>query len=128
MPPARELSDHERELLLGPPPARTVLKRVQLRDVKSKRWITYSGTNTEQSARVSSSFVSLKEFNKPPQFGRINCIFAHTFAKLQTIFVELTLFDTPVFHSDLNMCHHGSREVCHKLNRLHTLYEFPYHL
>jgi hypothetical protein len=102
-PPARKLSDHEQELLLGPSHAGIILKRLQLRDVKTKRWVTYSGANNEQSTRVSSSFVSLKQSDKPPQFGRINSIFTHTFAKLQTNFVELSIFGTAVFDCDVKM-------------------------
>ena len=65
--------------------------------------MTYSEAINKQSTRVSLSFVSLKQSNKQPQFGRINSIFTHTFAKLQTNLVDLSLFGTAVFDNDVKM-------------------------
>ena len=103
-PPARELTSYEQELLLGPSPTVTLLRRVQICDIRSRRWVTYSAAESEQSMRVSSSYVSTKHFTDgSPQFGRITRIFSHSFAKQHTIFVHLSLYSTPTLNTDVNM-------------------------
>ncbi len=103
-PPARELSSDEQELLLGPSKSISMLKRVQMRASRTRRWITYSTGQYEQSSRVSSSYVSLNRVrDETPQFGRIIRIFTHTFAKCATIFLEVSLFNAPTFDNDTSM-------------------------
>ena len=103
-PPARELSPDEQELLLGPSKSISVLKRVQMRTSRTRRWITYSTGQYEQSSRVSSSYVSVNQVGDgAPQFGRIIRIFSHTFTTCATIFLEISLFDAPVFDNDTSM-------------------------
>ena len=103
-PPARELLPDEKELLLGPSKSVSMLKRLQIRAMRTGRWITYSATKYEQSSRVSSSYVALNLVeNRTPQFGQITRIFSHTFARCDTIFVEISLFDTPMLDNDTSM-------------------------
>ena len=55
-------------------------------------------------SRVSSSYVALNLVeNRTPQFGQITRIFSHTFARCDTIFVEISLFDTPMLDNDTSM-------------------------
>ena len=88
-PPARELLPDEKELLLGPSKSVSMLKRLQMRAMTTGRWITYSASKYEQSSRVSSSYVSLNLVEN--RIGQITRIFSHTFARCETIFVEISL-------------------------------------
>ena len=103
-PPMRQLTSFEQELLCGPSPSCTLLKKVQFHVPKIGRWITYSSKQFEQSSRVSSSYVCIgKDGSSTPQFGCISKLISHDWASRTEIFVLIDVYSNPSYCSELNM-------------------------
>ena len=103
-PPLRQLSDKERQLLIGPPSSATLLKKVQVCLPNTGRWITYSSSQFQQSARISSAYVcASSDHSKLPQLGHISMILQHRFANTTKVFALITIYGNATFDEDVAM-------------------------
>ena len=82
-PPGKLLTSAERNTLLGPSNDVVYYKKFILCDSNTK-WMIHFSTKTPlfKEAKISSSFVSLKECGTPPRFGCIVSLFTHSFAEV----------------------------------------------
>ena len=94
-PPARLLTDADREILSGPKNDVQFLKKLSLQQPFTSRIIDYSAADCEhKEARIVNSYVSVRDIS-PAVFGRIRWIFVHSFASEVTDWVVLDTFPAP---------------------------------
>jgi hypothetical protein len=123
-PHGRVLSSRDRELLVGPLPNITHLRKVTVRDPTTCRLIEYSCVNmpliSDQLPRRSSSFVMI--LHEPgPVFGVIIGLFSHIFGQIN-YWAIVQKFATVVYDQEVKMWHgcvnHLSNSVLVQLSQL----------
>ena len=109
-PPDRVLSDQEKLMLLGPTLEVENFLKVELCLPVTRRWVTCSSAKYEQSLRISSSYVAVKNnHDNIPQFGRIGKLFLHSFVDNTTVVCEVVLFAPPNYDEETKMWYTSSK-------------------
>jgi len=115
-PPDRLISDQEKLLLPGPTLEVRNIRKIKLCLPITRRWVTYTSAKYEQSSRISSSYIALKNSSSTtPQFGRIENLFLHSFASKTTVLCKIALFAPPNYDEETKMWYVSLAPQCKDL-------------
>ena len=94
-PLARQLTEKERDLLLGPKSNVKFLRKASLREAKTGRLLDYTSSDCVTASRVSCSYVARGNDKHSPTFARIKTLFEHQFSDTSYTWACIQCYSVP---------------------------------